>query len=126
MSPRTRNVAQDAELSRGVPGSPHTQCTAQASEAASTQGAGDVIMQRIELGPNGRTGWHTHPGPAIAIVQSGSLTILSGHDGACEAVTYGAGDSFVEILPTLGILTGIAAGVMAIAVWRFNKGRLFE
>lgn len=37
-----------------------------------------------------------------------------------------AGDSLVEILPTLGILTGIAAGVMAVAVWRFNKGRLFE
>ncbi len=37
-----------------------------------------------------------------------------------------AGDSFVEILPTVGILTGIAAGVMAVAIWRFNKGRMFE
>lgn len=53
-------------------------------------------MQKIELGPNGTTGWHTHPGPAVAVVQSGSITILSGHDGTCESVTYGAGDSFVD------------------------------
>ncbi|GAB1489852.1 hypothetical protein MASR2M8_23090 [Opitutaceae bacterium] len=35
------------------------------------------------------------------------------------------GDSFVELLPTLGILTAIAGGVMAIAVWRFNRGKIF-
>jgi ABC-2 type transport system permease protein len=33
---------------------------------------------------------------------------------------------FVEILPTVGILLGIAGGVMAVAIWRFSKGRLFE
>ena len=37
-----------------------------------------------------------------------------------------AGQSFVQILPTLGILIGIAAGVMALAVWRFNRSKLFE
>lgn len=37
-----------------------------------------------------------------------------------------AGRSLIEILPTVGILLGITAGVMAIAVWRFNRGRLFE
>jgi ABC-2 type transport system permease protein len=37
-----------------------------------------------------------------------------------------AGQSFVEILPTVGVLAGIAVGVMAIAVWRFDRGRLFE
>jgi quercetin dioxygenase-like cupin family protein len=66
------------------------------TEVASVQGAGDVIVQRIELGPEGSTGWHTHPGPAVAVVHSGSLTILSAHDGACESVTYTAGESFVD------------------------------
>jgi hypothetical protein len=47
-------------------------------------------------GPEGSTGWHTHPGPAVAVVHSGSLTILSAHDGACESVTYTAGESFVD------------------------------
>lgn len=37
-----------------------------------------------------------------------------------------AGDSLGEILPTLGVLSGMAAVVMAFAVWRFNRGRLFE
>ncbi len=37
-----------------------------------------------------------------------------------------AGYSFVDLLPTLGILTGTAAVVMALAVWRFNRGRIFE
>lgn len=37
-----------------------------------------------------------------------------------------AGQSFLQILPTVGVLAGIAAGVMIIAIWRFNRGRLFE
>lgn len=34
--------------------------------------------------------------------------------------------SLTQLLPTLGILVGITAGMMAIAIWRFNHGRLFE
>jgi ABC-2 type transport system permease protein len=37
-----------------------------------------------------------------------------------------AGNSFLQILPTVGVLLGITAGVMAIAIWRFNRGRLFD
>ncbi len=36
-----------------------------------------------------------------------------------------AGNSFVQILPTVGILLAIAAGVMALALWRFKRGNLF-
>ncbi|MDQ5979933.1 MAG: linearmycin/streptolysin transport system permease protein [Verrucomicrobiota bacterium] len=36
-----------------------------------------------------------------------------------------ANASFVELLPTLGILGGIALAVMGIAVWRFNRGNIF-
>jgi ABC-2 type transport system permease protein len=32
----------------------------------------------------------------------------------------------VELLPTLGILAAMTAAVLAIAAWRFNKGRIFE
>ncbi|MGA3007410.1 MAG: ABC transporter permease [Opitutaceae bacterium] len=31
-----------------------------------------------------------------------------------------------ELLPTLGILAAMTAAVLAVAVWRFNKGRIFE
>jgi ABC-2 type transport system permease protein len=37
-----------------------------------------------------------------------------------------AGMSLYEVLPKIGILAGIAAGVMAIAVWRFNRSRIFD
>lgn len=37
-----------------------------------------------------------------------------------------AGSSFRELLPILGVLAGITAGVMAIAVWRLNQKQIFE
>lgn len=36
-----------------------------------------------------------------------------------------AGDSLVQLLPTLGILLGITATAMTIAIWRFNRGKIF-
>ena len=37
-----------------------------------------------------------------------------------------AGQSLLEVLPRIGVLLSIAAAVMAVAVWRFNKGTLFD
>jgi ABC-2 type transport system permease protein len=37
-----------------------------------------------------------------------------------------AQQSFGQILPTVGVLLAITAGVMAIAVWRFNRGPIFD
>lgn len=37
-----------------------------------------------------------------------------------------AQQSLFEILPTVGVLLAITAGVMALAVWRFNRGRIFD
>jgi len=37
-----------------------------------------------------------------------------------------AGRSLLEVLPKVGILAGIAAGVMAVAVWCFSRGKLFD
>ncbi len=37
-----------------------------------------------------------------------------------------ANASLRELLPTLGILGGITAVVMTVAVWRFNRGKLFD
>jgi ABC-2 type transport system permease protein len=37
-----------------------------------------------------------------------------------------AGRSFIEVLPKVGILTGMAAVVMLVSVWRFNRSKLFE
>lgn len=37
-----------------------------------------------------------------------------------------AGKGVLQVLPTAGVLAGIAALVMGVAVWRFNKGTLFD
>jgi ABC-2 type transport system permease protein len=37
-----------------------------------------------------------------------------------------AGRSLLEVLPKVGILAGIAAGVMLVTVWCFNRGKLFD
>lgn len=37
-----------------------------------------------------------------------------------------AGNTLVQLLPTIGILLAIAAGVMAVAIWRFNRSALFD
>jgi hypothetical protein len=54
------------------------------------------VIQQIILGPGGTTGWHSHPGPAMALIKSGALTIYDGDDPACLAHTYSAGQAFVD------------------------------
>jgi hypothetical protein len=37
----------------------------------------DVVTSRITLTRGGSSGWHSHPGGAIAIVQQGELTVYA-------------------------------------------------
>ena len=37
-----------------------------------------------------------------------------------------AGQSLRQILPLLGILGGITAVVMSLAIWRFNRSKIFD
>lgn len=59
------------------------------------------------------------------IQQFSKLTIVYWSVEGFASVLW-AGQSFVEILPTVGILTGIAAGVMALAVWCFKRSAMFD
>lgn len=72
----------------------------------------DIVTSKITLAPGGSSGWHSHPGGAIVIIQQGELTIYqsvrNGEDergqsegdqkgGArCVATRYTAGQSFIE------------------------------
>ena len=58
-----------------------------------TKDPADVQMQTITFQPHGTSGWHTHPGFGIVIVESGHVTH---HDANCQAVVYGPHESFVE------------------------------
>ena len=56
----------------------------------------DAVVQQIVIQPGGHTGWHTHPGNAIAVIKSGALTIYDGDDNSCTARTYNAGDTYID------------------------------
>jgi quercetin dioxygenase-like cupin family protein len=56
----------------------------------------DVAIAQITVAPGGSSGWHSHPGGAIVVVQQGSLTVYRSVGGVCESTTYAAGQAFVE------------------------------
>jgi hypothetical protein len=46
--------------------------------------------------PGGNSGWHTHPGPSIVVVKTGTATVYDGDDPSCTPATYPAGTGFVD------------------------------
>jgi quercetin dioxygenase-like cupin family protein len=56
----------------------------------------DVAMAQITVDPGGSSGWHSHPGGAIIIVQQGSITVHQPVDSQCQTTTYSAGQAFIE------------------------------
>ena len=54
----------------------------------------NTIVGQYTFGPHSSTGWHSHPGKTLVVVQSGTFTVY--HDN-CHAMTYGPGQSFVEL-----------------------------
>jgi mannose-6-phosphate isomerase-like protein (cupin superfamily) len=66
----------------------------------------EFVTQQITIQPGGNTGWHTHPGAALAIVKSGTLTLTNFREGRqlesarngsrCFTQTVSAGESFVD------------------------------
>ena len=66
------------------------------SEVIHVPQAGDTVIQKIVVAPGGHTGWHSHHGPAIAVVQNGELTVYSSDDPTCTGRPYGAGQGFVD------------------------------
>lgn len=61
-----------------------------------TKGASDLWVVSNVFAPGGQTGWHTHPGPSLITVKSGSITAYSADDPTCTGVVYSAGEGFVD------------------------------
>ena len=59
-------------------------------------GATNIVTQQIRIAPGGNTGWHSHPGPVLVTVKSGSIQLFYASDTSCQGVVYEAGDSFVD------------------------------
>jgi quercetin dioxygenase-like cupin family protein len=56
----------------------------------------DFVVVSLVFDPGGTTGWHSHPGPAMAIVQEGTFTLYDGDDRRCRPHRYGPGEAFVD------------------------------
>lgn len=56
----------------------------------------DVATQIVTFQPGGNSGWHTHDGPVLFTVKTGTLTVYEGEDPLCTALVFPAGTGAVE------------------------------
>jgi quercetin dioxygenase-like cupin family protein len=61
-----------------------------------TKGDSDVYVVNNTFAPGGTSGWHTHPGPSLITVKSGTITAYEGDDPTCTPHAYTAGQGFVD------------------------------
>jgi len=61
-----------------------------------TRGLSDVYVVDNRIPPGGDTGWHTHPGPSLILVVSGTVTNYTGDDPTCTPHPYSAGQGFID------------------------------
>ena len=57
------------------------------------KGRSEFYFQDLVVGPDGYTGWHSHPGLLLITVKEGSIEF---YDQDCVKHIYGAGQSFTE------------------------------
>jgi quercetin dioxygenase-like cupin family protein len=61
-----------------------------------THGHSDVYVVDNKFAPGGSTGWHSHPGPSLILVVSGTVTNYRGDDPSCTPHAYTAGAGFID------------------------------
>jgi quercetin dioxygenase-like cupin family protein len=61
-----------------------------------TKGASDLYVLQNTIVPGGTFGWHSHPGPSLVIVKSGTATFYMADDPTCSPQVVTAGHGFVD------------------------------
>jgi quercetin dioxygenase-like cupin family protein len=61
-----------------------------------THGQSDVYVVDNKFPPGTSTGWHSHPGPSLILVVTGTVTNYPGDDPNCTPRTYSKGDGFID------------------------------
>jgi quercetin dioxygenase-like cupin family protein len=59
------------------------------------KGATDVYVVQNTVAAGGTLGWHTHPGPSLIFVKSGTATEYRSDDPSCTPHVYQAGQSSI-------------------------------
>lgn len=61
-----------------------------------TKGESDVQVVENLVIPGGTLGWHSHPGPSLIIVKSGTMTFYRADDPTCTPLPKSAGDALID------------------------------
>jgi quercetin dioxygenase-like cupin family protein len=61
-----------------------------------TKGTSDLAVSENTVKPGGHFGWHSHPGPSLVIVKSGTSTFYRGDDPDCTPEVHPAGTAYVD------------------------------
>ncbi len=61
-----------------------------------TKGPSTVAVSKNTVVPGGHFGWHSHPGPSLVIVESGTSTFYRGDDPDCTPQVHRAGTAYVD------------------------------
>ena len=61
-----------------------------------TKGASHLYVLQNTVAPGGSFGWHSHTGPSLIIVMSGTATEYEGNDPTCTPRVHPAGTTFVD------------------------------
>ena len=61
-----------------------------------TKGDSDLHVLKNTIAPGGTFGWHSHPGPSLVIVKSGTATFYFGDDPTCTPHVVPTGSGFVD------------------------------
>jgi len=69
-----------------------------------TRGLSDVYITNLKIVPGGHGGWHSHPGPSIIAVKSGTATFYDECDDFVPQ-HFAAGSAFVEDAECVHLLT---------------------
>ncbi len=62
-----------------------------------THGQSDVYAVDNKFATGATTGWHSHPGPSLIMVVSGTITNYTGNDPTCAGHDYSAGSGFIDV-----------------------------
>ena len=61
-----------------------------------TKGRSSLVVVENRVAPGGHFGWHSHPGPSLVIVKSGTATFYRADDPTCTGKAYERGSAFAD------------------------------
>ena len=91
-----------------------------------TKGLTHLYVVQNTVAPGGSFGWHSHPGPTLVMVVSGTATQYHGDDPTCTPDVYPAGSTFIDQGEDSGHLVRNEGSVnlVVVAVRLFPEGAL--